>query len=266
LNISEIVYANDKIYASADNAIFSYDIVSQDLETITTIEGLSGDLISTFHYSTNYQLLIIGYENGLIEIFNEATKEVLSVVDIINKTTIPPENKQINHFYEHQDELYISTNYGISVYRLDNLEFGDTFYIGNIGNQIPVKQTAVYNNTIYANCGNNEGIKSIALSNPNLIDYQQWFSAVSGEFVFLASNDGQLIVTSNVGVTFRLNDNNSLTQLVVNSEPPVDVYFSDDYFVTTLEASLKIYDTNFNLISALSLPTEYQGTIVVFND
>ena len=123
LNTSEVVYANGKIYASADNAIFSYDIVSQDLETITTIEGLSGDLISTFHYSTNYQLLIIGYENGLIEIFNEATKEVLSVVDIINKTTIPPENKQINHFNEYQDVLYIATNYGISVYKLDNLEF-----------------------------------------------------------------------------------------------------------------------------------------------
>ena len=261
LNISEIVYSNDKIYATADNSIFSYDVQTQEIQTITTIDGLSGDIISTFHYSTNYQLLIIGYENGLIEIFNETTQEALRVVDIINKATIPPENKQINHFYEHQDELYISTNYGISVYRLDNLEFGDTFYIGNIGNQIPVKQTAVYNNTIYANCGNNEGIKSIALSNPNLIDYQQWFSAVSGEFVFLASNDGQLIVTSNAGVTFRLNDNNSLTQLVVNSESPVDVYFSNDYFVTILEASLKIYDTNFNLISSLSLPTEYQGLL-----
>ena len=66
LNTSEVVYANGKIYASADNAIFSYDILSQDLETIPTIEGLSGDFISTFHYSTNYQLLIIGYENGLI--------------------------------------------------------------------------------------------------------------------------------------------------------------------------------------------------------
>ena len=261
LNISEVVYANGKIYASADNAIFSYDIVSQDLETITTIEGLSGDLISTFHYSTNYQLLIIGYENGLIEIFNEATKEVLSVVDIINKTTIPPENKQINHFNEYQNVLYIATNYGISVYKLDNLEFGDTFYIGSVGNQISVKQTAIQNNTIYANCGNNEGIKSISLSNPNLIDYQQWFSAVAADFIFLASNDSQLIVTATSGITSRLNNDNSLTPLLVDSAPPLSVYFSNQHFITTLENTINIYDTNFNLIRTLSPPPQYQGLL-----
>ena len=258
LNISEIIHSNNKIYASADNTIFTYDILSQEMETISTVNGLSGEIISTFHYSPENQLLIIGHQNGLIEVFNEITKEVFSVVDIVNKTTIPAENKQINHFNEHENNLYIATNYGISVYDLEALEFGDTFYIGSVGNQISVKQTAIQNQMIYANCGNNEGIKYAALNNPNLIDYQQWMSAVTGIFDFLASNDSYLIVTSNTGVTSKVNSDNSLTQLVAYSFPLVDVYFSDQYFVATLGNSVHVYDINFNLVRALTLPPQYQ--------
>ena len=36
-------------------------------------------------------------------------------------------NKKINHFNEHNGSLYISTGYGISVYNLDDLEFGEGF-------------------------------------------------------------------------------------------------------------------------------------------
>ena len=258
LNISEIIPSNNKIYASAENAVFSYDIQSQEMETISTIDGLSGNIISTFHYSPQNQLLIIGYQNGLIEIFNEITKEVFSVVDIVNKTTIPAENKQINHFNEYENNLYIATNYGISIYDLEALEFGDTFYIGSIGNQIPVKQTAIQNQMIYANCGNNEGIKSAALNNPNLIDYQQWSSSVAGNFTFLTSNGSFLTVTSTTRITSKVNNDNSLTQLVMHSSSPVDVYFSNQYFVSTLVDSIHVYDTNFNLIRALTLPPEYQ--------
>ena len=67
LNINKVVDADDKFYAASENALFSYDLQTNQLSTITTINGLSGELISTLHYSNEYQLLLIGYENGLIE-------------------------------------------------------------------------------------------------------------------------------------------------------------------------------------------------------
>ena len=123
LNIIKIADAGNKVYAAAENALFSYNPTTNQLETITTLNGLSGEFITTIHYSSDYQLLLIGYQNGLIEVFKESNNDVLKVIDIINKTTIPPNNKKINHFNEHNGLVYISTDYGISVYDIDNLEF-----------------------------------------------------------------------------------------------------------------------------------------------
>lgn len=125
--IVDVVSADDKIYAASENAVFSYDRFNETLNTITTVEGLSGQQISTIYYSLVYQSLIIGYENGLIEIYSELDNSVLTIVDILEKQNITPDNKRINHFYENDGFVYISTDYGVSVYDLERLEFGDTF-------------------------------------------------------------------------------------------------------------------------------------------
>ena len=89
-----MVRADSKFYAASENALFFFDPLTNQLSTITTINGLSGELISTLHYSSDYQLLLIGYENGLIEIYAESDQEILKVVDIINKVTIPSSKKK----------------------------------------------------------------------------------------------------------------------------------------------------------------------------
>ena len=257
LNIIEVVDANNKVYAAAENAVFSYDPSTNQLETITTLNGLSGELITDIHYSSDYQLLLIGYQNGLVEIFKESENDVLKVIDIVNKTTIPPNNKKINHFNEFNGLVYIATDYGVSIYDLDNLEFGDTYYIGFNGSQVPVNQTVIKNNEIYANCGDNGGIKSASVNNPNLIDYQQWTTIVTGNFVNLAANDMNVIVTSSNAVTSKINTDNSLTQLFVSSSVPQDLYFSEEYLIETLSTKVNFYDSNFSLTHSIVPTTEF---------
>ncbi|MDB9954700.1 ABC transporter substrate-binding protein [Flavobacteriaceae bacterium] len=260
LNIIEIVDATNKVYAAAENAVFSYDPSTSQLETITTLNGLSGELITAIHYSSDYQLLLIGYQNGLIEIFKESENAVLKVIDIVNKTTIPPNNKNINHFNELNGLVYIATDYGVSTYDLENLEFGDTYYIGFNGSQAPVSQTVIKNNEIYANCGGNGGIKSASVNNPNLIDFQQWTTIVTGNFANLIANDTNLIVTSTNAVTSKINANNSLTQLFVSATLPEDLYFSDEFLIETLSTKVNFYDTNFNLAHTIVPTTEFPAT------
>ena len=143
LNIKEVVSGDAKFYAASETAIFSYDPIRKEMNTISTINGLSGELISTLYYSGPYETLIIGYENGLIEVYNETSQELFKVVDIINNTTIPSSEKRINHFNEFDEVVYIATDYGISVFNLENLEFGDTYFIGENGRQVNVNQTTI---------------------------------------------------------------------------------------------------------------------------
>ena len=98
LNISVLTQSETKIYAAAENAIFTYDKQTFELTTISSVQGLSGDTISALIYIENSNLLVIGFENGLIQVLNENTKDVLNVVDILDKQTILPDKKRINDF------------------------------------------------------------------------------------------------------------------------------------------------------------------------
>ncbi len=87
-NVIDLVEGNDRIIAASENAVFIYDLITNELTTFNTVDGLSGDLISTIYYSEQYNVIVIGYQNGLIEIIRD--NSVLTVVDILNKPTIPP--------------------------------------------------------------------------------------------------------------------------------------------------------------------------------
>jgi len=256
LNVNDVVQGNGKIFAASENAIFIYDIQSTELETVTTINGLSGEFISTIHYSEIYNLLVIGYENGLIEIYNELDKSVLSVVDILEKPTIPPNNKSINHFNEYNNVVYVATDFGISVYDLERLEFGDTYFIGNGGTQIIVNSTAVLGDYIYAACGNPSGLRRALVTSNDLIEYQSWEQINSGGFLDLQVNQDKLFVTRFNNKIYEVNGA-VITELFTYSDLPLDVKSSNNNLVVTTKDNVYIYDENFELLTIANVIVEF---------
>ncbi|MGB6269091.1 MAG: ABC transporter substrate-binding protein, partial [Olleya sp.] len=172
LDIQDISKTEDKLFVAATNAIFTYDFISNEITTLSTINGLSGDNISTILYIEDRSILLIGYDNGLIQVYDQTDNSILSVVDILEKQTIPAASKTINHFSRDADVVYISTGYGMSVYDINQLEFGDSYYIGPNNTQINVNQSAVFEGFVYA--ASNFGIYRGEISNPNLIDAAEW--------------------------------------------------------------------------------------------
>ena len=256
LNIKKVVNADTKFYAASENALFSYDLQTNRLSTITTINGLSGELISTLHYSNEYQLLMIGYENGLIEVYSENDQEVLKVVDIVNKVTIPSSQKKINHFNELNSLVYIATDYGISVYNLESLEFGDSYYIGANGSQIQVSQTAIFNNEIYAACGSNSGIKKASLSNSNLTDFQLWSSLGSGDFKAVTVFDSGLYTVNSANTLFEINGT-TLTLLSNYSQPVAELNTSNNSLLVTTNSKVYEYEPGFTLTNTYSTNPDF---------
>lgn len=250
LNIIDFSSSEEVLYAASENAVFTFDYNTNEIEKISTIEGLSGGKISSIYYSNIYDVLVIGYDTGLIDIVLD-DNDVLTVIDILNKVTIPPDKKNINHFYENEGLLYISTDYGISVYDLERLEFGDTYFIGLGGSQIVVNQTTVYDGFIYAACTSNNGIKRADLTNPNLIDFNQWETIRTGNIAFI-ENVGDKIYA--IGLNRSIVDvlENPFNQLFQYPLLPNDMRSIGSNLIVTTANTVYIYDGLFNLITTIT--------------
>lgn len=255
-DIIDVVEGDNKIYAASQNAVFQYDTLTQELNTITTVQGLSGEQITTIYYSEAYQYLLVGYETGLIEVYLETDESVLTVVDILEKQNITPVNKQINHFYENDGLIYISSDFGISVYDLDRLEFGDTYFLGNGGSQIRVNQVSVLNNEIFAACSNNNGIKKADLNNSNLIDFQQWQTLLSGNFVTMNTLNDKLYSVRTSRALFEI-DASSINQLLTLDLVPKDAKVSNSNLLITTTDAVYVYDSNIQLVNTFQPNIEF---------
>ena len=62
-----------------------------------------------------------------------------------------------------------------------HLEFGDTYFIGDLGSQIEIVQTTVQEPYIFA-AGFSEGMRRANVNDDDLIDYQNWTTIIGGGF------------------------------------------------------------------------------------
>ena len=265
-SIKDIEIGSDIIYAASENAIFTYDPYTNSIETITTIEGLSGDYITTIKYSENYNLLMIGYETGLMEVYDLNTNTVLKVVDILNQITIPPNNRRINDFYEFDNLVYISTDYGISIYDMQSLEFGDTYYIGFNGTQTRVHQITLNNNEIYA--ATSDGLKKANLNNPNLIDFQFWQTPFLGDFLSVISIADQVFTIKSDNILYAVNDN-SLSPVLSFTEPILRLEPNENNFSIITANNVYCYQEDLSLLSSYNNSPDLNTTFTtskIFND
>ncbi|RED24656.1 hypothetical protein BD847_1391 [Flavobacterium cutihirudinis] len=203
--IKDISESSVSVYAASENALFVKNAAANTNKTITTVDGLSGQTISAVYYSETFKKTIVGYENGLMIVINETDGSMLKVVDIINKQ-LAPNLKKINHFMEHNGLVYVSCDFGIVQFNLTTLKFGDTYFIGDNGAEISVKQTAFFNGFIYA--ATSSGIRKADITNPNLNDFSQWSMVNSGDWSSIENIDTELIAINSTGYIHRFNSNN----------------------------------------------------------
>lgn len=244
VSIKDISQGDNKIFVAAENAVFTYDLSTQKITTLSTIDGLSGEFITAIHYSEEFRLLIIGYENGLMNIVKEGEANVLKVVDIREKQTIPPDRRRINNFDEHDGNLYISTKYGISMYNLARLEFGDTYFIGDGGNQINVVQTSIQEPYIFAASEAN-GMRRALVADNNLIDYQNWTTIMGGGYKALETLGDELYAATNANKVIRFTSSGNPTTVQNFSNDILTFRSNNELLTITTGNSLQVYSPGF---------------------
>ncbi len=258
--IKDISQSSTKVFAASQNAVLSQNISTNDIKTRNTVDGLSGQTISTIYHSTIFNKTLIGYENGLMIVVNEANGTIFNAVGIIQKA-IPSNIKKINNFYENNGIIYVSCDFGIVQFNLNNNEFGDTYFLGNtVSNYISVAQTTVLNNSIYA-VTQGSGIKVGDLSNPNLNDFSQWNVFNAGFCVGIGTINNQIVAAYSNNTIYKF-AGTTPTLFYTAFQPIVDFRVFQDNLICTTVSKVVIFNNTLFVTtqidsSSISIPVVF---------
>jgi len=254
-NVKDFIKVDDVIYALVDNAVFTYDIVTKEINKLSSVQGLSGETTASIYFNKSFQRLIIGYENGLIEVVdNDGSITISSNIVDFNQSG----RKRINHFKEFNNKLYVSTPFGIVVYDIEKLEFGDTYFIGNNSSSLEVYQTEVLNGFIYA--ATDTGVFVADINSNLLIDFNNWEEQFSGRnFPQITLFDNQLFVVE--GTKLYHLSGSVLVQVRNFNEPIIALKSSSSHLSVTLNKSAVILDVILNQVFRFSANTIFDFTL-----
>ena len=237
-HIIDVSQSASKIYGAGESAIFSKNILTNELKTVTSVDGLKTNMVSAILHSPTYNRTLVGNENGLLLVVNE-DNSVLNVIDIVEETTVAANKKKINHIFEYEGKAYLSCDFGIAVFNLETLQFGDTYYLGPNGNEIPVKQCAIHNGFIYAATATN-GIRRADFSSPNLNDFNEWIEYAAGQWVGVVSFANNLFAANINGTLFKLQ--NGVFTFFSQQAGVLDLRATQNYMLVTASNNVDVFN------------------------
>jgi hypothetical protein len=254
-NVKDFIKVDAIIYALSDNAVFTYNTDSKEINKISSVQGLSGETTTAIHYSAGNKRLVIGYENGLIEVIEEDGSITISS-DIINFSQSG--EKSINHISEFNNKLYLSTPFAVVVYDIKKLEFGDTYFIGENSASIKINATTIHNDSLYAVTEN--GIFAAEISSDLLIDSNLWDSYFSGRnFSKIIVFNEDLLVTE--GTKLYLFNGMNLVEPISFTQPIVDVKSSSSHVAITLSTAAIMLNLEMEEVFEFSPNSEFNFTL-----
>ncbi|WP_339660519.1 hypothetical protein [uncultured Polaribacter sp.] len=255
-NVKDFVKVDNLIYALVDNAIFTFNETTLETKKLSSIQGLSGETTSSIHYNATFKRLVIGYQNGLIEVIDEDDSVTISS-DIINFNQTG--EKSINHISEFGNTLYLSTPFAIVEYDIEKLEFGDTFFIGNSSTSLLINKTIISDGKIYA--ATEDGIFSAFVSSNLLIDFKNWQQQFMGRnFSNISVFNTKIYVTE--GTKLFQFHNGVLTQVRDFFETIIGLKSSNTNLTIALNKKAIVLDVAENQIAEFSSNIDFDFTLL----
>lgn len=240
-NVKDFIIIDNDIYAVVDNAIFKYNVLNGEIDKISSVNGLSGETTTSLYYSKMFEKTIVGYETGLLEIIDKHGNITIAK-DIVNYNYSG--SKQINNITEYQNKLYLSTSFAIVEYDIENLRFGDTFFIGNQSTEIKVNQIQILDEVIYAATEN--GIFTASVLNPNLIDYKNWAQNDTGNFSSIEIFNSKIFTAKNSNLYTFINNTLSLQKSYSTSIRNLKA--SGSSLAVSMQRQVNVLDINNNSV------------------
>ena len=212
-NVKFIEEVQGILYCATDNGVFLFDSQNPDREWVkyNKTNILSNVGISAMEYDPTSNTLIIGYDNGSIDLLVEGESQMVLDIPWNNFSG----SKAINHIFIQGDLAIVSGNFGLASYSLSKKEFLETTFFYSNSNNLGVYESAIANDRVYAATDN--GIYSYPLINgANFPNFYVWEllpnSSSLGGVKYLEIFNNQLYFASNSNL-YKLTSANQYTSV-----------------------------------------------------
>jgi hypothetical protein len=160
-----------KLFCSTDQGLFYYDLEDNSVNTLSSVNGLSGVEPSALASDPASGELIVGYRNGAIDFLTDDLT-LSSFLNIEGATIFT--DKQINGFAINDDVIYTATEFGIVLLSLSDKQIIDTYErLGLEGGNLAINHVYYQNDYLYLST--KEGLlKGHLNSSVNLKDFTKW--------------------------------------------------------------------------------------------
>lgn len=185
-----------RIVSAAQNGLI-YIETDGNVSKLTKANGLYDVGISSTEFFEDLNTVVLGYENGNIDIVND--NGVRNISDIKRKNISG--DKNIYAITKSGNFAYLSCGFGIVKIDAENAEVIDTYYIGEDASFVQVFKVAELGDTIYA--ATSAGLLA-ANKNTFLADYNNWNEIATNQYksfkdIFVANNELFFIAKNDIG-------------------------------------------------------------------
>ena len=203
-NVLAIREDNGKLIAATENGIFYYTPATGELSKLSKANGLHEVKISAFDYNPETKIGLVGYANGSMDVI---TPEGITYVVDIPIASGYAGDKKINHISISGNLAVISVGYGVSIFKLDKKEFGDSSFFMVNGVYEAAKEAVIKDNLLYVVTAT--GLKSHEMDVTFPI-FSSWNNVAPGNFTQISGTS--TIAYSNAN-TVNFGDGSSFANL-----------------------------------------------------
>ncbi len=258
-NVLSIREDNGKLIAAAENGIFFYTPATGEITKLSKANGLHEVKISAFDYNPETKIGLVGYKNGALDVI---TPEGITYVVDIPIATGYTGDKKINHISIAGNLAVISVGYGVSIFRLDKKEFGDSAFFILGGNYQASKEAVIKDDFVYA--VTSSGLKRHEM-NVTFPIYNTWETVASGNFTQISS--GNLLAYSSANQVF-FGAGTGFSAIPQNFSSIQDVVVTDQTMTVTDASKVYVFNLAGNPVKSFeateSLNTGFYAGSMVF--
>ena len=255
--IISVASSSEAVYAASKRGVQVYHKEESNLQTLSTVNGLTEANISEVYYSSANKMLFVGYNTGNLDVLKNSN--VTNYPQIYEQSYYA--EKSINYIIDFEDKILLATDFGLVEFFPGTGRFGNTYNVED-GQIVPVYEIKYTDNYLYA--ATSQGVyfaeRNSALTIPSNWTRMNFLTEFDQQFNTIDIFDNKLIVNyhneSGEDKVYAI-ANNSDEQLITSTEDQVnEIYSSNGKLYIVSNSAVIIYNSQFSINEKIEQTTQ----------